>query len=80
MLLDAIQGIAATQGLALTEKKGVYTLERVVAERKAFLSRKRLLCRARFRIVEEGKESHFTELLKESGFVSMKKKKIDTCC
>lgn len=67
-MLEAIQTIAATQGLTLTEKKGVYTLERVVAERKSFLCRKKLLYRARFRIVEEKKEVHFTELLKESGF------------
>ncbi len=68
MLIETIQTIAAAQELSLTEKKGVYTLERVVAERKSFLCRKRLLYRAKFRIVEEKKEVHFTELLKESGF------------
>jgi len=68
MLTEAIRTIAAAQGLTLTEKKGVHTLERVVAERKTFLSRKKLLYRAKFRIVEEKKEVHFTELLKESGF------------
>lgn len=74
------KGLPQRRDSRLRKRRESYTLERVVAERKAFLSRKRLLCRARFRIVEEGKESHFTELLKESGFVSMKKKKIDTCC
>ncbi|HSR36760.1 MAG TPA: hypothetical protein VLL73_06220 [Desulfurivibrionaceae bacterium] len=68
MLIDAIREIAATQGLEITEKKGLYTMERVVAERKAFLSRKKLLYRAKFRIEEEKKELLFTELLKESGF------------
>jgi hypothetical protein len=68
MLIETIQTIAAAQELSLTEKKGVYTLARVVAERKSFLCRKKLLYRARLRIVEEKKEVHFTELLKESGF------------
>jgi len=68
MLIETIQTIAAVQGLSLTEKKGVHTMERVVAERKTFFCRKKLLYRARFRIVEEKKEVHFTELLKESGF------------
>lgn len=68
MLLQTLQEIAAGQGLTITEKKGLYTLERVVAERKSFLCRKKLLYRAKFRIVEEKKEVHFTELLKESGF------------
>ena len=68
MLIETIQTIAAAQGLTLTEKKGVHAMERVVAERKTFLCRKKLLYRARFRIVEEKKEVHFTELLKESGF------------
>lgn len=68
MLLETLLEIAAGQGLTVTEKKGLYTLERVVAERKAFLCRKKLTYRAKFRVSEESKEVHFTELLKESGF------------
>ncbi len=68
MLIEAIKALAGAQGLALTEKKGVCVLERVVAERRALLGRKRLTYRAKFRIVEDKKEVHFSELLKESGF------------
>ena len=68
MLLQTLQEIAAAHGLTVTEKKGGFTLERVVAERRTFLCRKKLLYRAQFRILDESKEVHFTELLKESGF------------
>lgn len=68
MLLQTLQEIAAAQSLTLTRKKDVFTLERVVAERKTFFCRKKLLYCAKFSIVEEKKEVHFTEMLKESGF------------
>jgi hypothetical protein len=66
MLLDEVrkfvEGIPAT----LREKRGVYSVELTVAERKVFLSKKRLTYSARFRIDEEKKELRFTEMLKES--------------
>lgn len=68
MLLQTIKELAATQGLSLSEEKGGYALEKVLAERKAFLSRKKLIYRAKFRIEEEKKVLLFTESLKESGF------------
>jgi len=67
-LLEEIQKIAAAIPGELQEKKGIYTLESVIAERKSWLSRKKLLYRAKFSIDEENKELHFTEMLKESGF------------
>lgn len=67
-LLAEIQKIAAGISGELQEKKGVYTLEAVIAERKGWLSRKKLLYRAKFSIDETNKELHFTEMLKESGF------------
>ena len=67
-LLEEIQKIAAEIPGELKEKKGVYTLEAVIAERKFWLSRKKLVYRAKFSIDEEKKELHFTEKLKESGF------------
>jgi hypothetical protein len=58
-----VEGIPAT----LREKRGVYAVEFTVAERKAFLSKKKLTYSARFRIDEDQKELRFTEMLKESG-------------
>ncbi len=58
-----VEGIPAT----LKEKRGVYSVEFTVAERKAFLSKKRLSYSARFRIDEDKKELRFTEMLTESG-------------
>lgn len=57
------EGIPAT----LKEKKRLYSIEFTVAERKAFLSKKKLTYSARFRIDNDKKELRFTELLKESG-------------
>lgn len=50
-----------------SEKKGVMTVELLVAERKSFLSKKRLTYIAKYRIDESSKEVRFTEMLKESG-------------
>jgi hypothetical protein len=58
-----IEGIPATW----KEKRGVCFVEFTVAERKAFLSKKKLVYSARFRIDEEKKELRFMEMLKESG-------------
>jgi hypothetical protein len=66
-LIDEIRAMAASTGADLKEKKGVFTLSLVVAERKAFLSRKRLEYVARFRLDEAARELHFTEMLEESG-------------
>lgn len=66
-LIDEIGTMAASIGANLSEKKGVFTLSLVVAERKAFLSRKRLEYVARFRLDEAARKMHFTEMLKESG-------------
>lgn len=68
MLLEAIRELALSKGMTFTQDKEVFTMERVVAERKTFLFRQRLLYRARFRLVEEKREIHFTELLKEEGW------------
>ena len=51
----------------LKEKRGVYEISLVIAERKAFLSKKKLEYQAKFRIDDNTKLLKFTELLKESG-------------
>lgn len=66
-LLEEIQKIAAGIPAALSEKKGVYKIEAVIAERKAFLSTKTLTYRATFRIDDVAKRLTFSEMLKESG-------------
>lgn len=67
-LLEEIKRIAGEIPAELKEEKGKYVLEFVVAERKSFLSKKKLSYKAQFRIDEEKKELQFTEMLKESGF------------
>ena len=66
-MLDKIKLLTAETGAELKEDKGLYTLHILVAERKAFLSRKTLEYIARFRIDDRAKEIKFTEMLKESG-------------
>ncbi|MFC2106136.1 hypothetical protein ACFLS0_05250 [Candidatus Bipolaricaulota bacterium] len=58
-----VEGIPAT----LKDKRGVHSVEFTVAERKVFLSKKRLTYSAKFRVNEDKKELRFTEMLKESG-------------
>jgi hypothetical protein len=66
--LEEVQKIATGMSAELKEKKGIYSLEAVVAERKAFLSKKKLTYRAKFRIDDANKEVRFTEVLIEGGF------------
>ncbi|MDD5265140.1 MAG: hypothetical protein PHU43_09965 [Candidatus Bipolaricaulis sp.] len=67
MRVDEIERFVAEIHGTLTEKRGVYSVELAVAERRAFLSKKKLTYCARFRIDDEKKEVRFTEMLKESG-------------
>jgi hypothetical protein len=66
-LIDDISGMTSSIGAELKEKKGVYTLTLVVAERKAFLSKKRLEYIAKFSVDDAARELRFTEMLKETG-------------
>jgi hypothetical protein len=50
------------------QKDGSTRIEAVIAERKAFLSKKKLTYICRFRVDEPAKEVRFFEMLKESGF------------
>ena len=67
MLVDEIkefvEGIPAT----LKEKRKVYSVKFTVAERRVFLSKKKLTYSAKFRVDEDKKELRFTETLTESG-------------
>ncbi|MDO8735513.1 MAG: hypothetical protein Q7K29_00310 [Thermoleophilia bacterium] len=65
--IEDIKSIAAVIDAELKEKKGVWTMKAVIAERKAFLSKKKLEYIARFRVDDEAKTIRFSEMLKESG-------------
>jgi hypothetical protein len=64
---DEIKQVFSGIPTEFTEKKGLITAEYVVAERKSFLSKKRLVYIAKFRVDERAREVRFTEMLKESG-------------
>jgi hypothetical protein len=67
-IIEELKKLATEMGGEVKEDKGIYTLEAVIAERKAFLSKKKLTYKCQMRVVEENKEVKFTEMLKESGF------------
>jgi hypothetical protein len=66
-LQDEIRGVFSALPAEISEKKGLFTVEYVVAERKSFLSKKKLVYIAKYRIDEDKGEIRFTEMLKESG-------------
>jgi hypothetical protein len=69
---DLMESIKAFASAIPAELKGgkndTYEFEHVVAERKAFLSKKKLVYKAEFRLDNNNRKMHFTEMLKESGF------------
>ncbi|MCL4474193.1 MAG: hypothetical protein M1455_09695 [Actinobacteria bacterium] len=65
--IDEIRKIAEGMSAEFKEKKGVWTIKAVIAERKAFLSKKKLEYIAKFRIDDATKTIRFSEMLKESG-------------
>lgn len=72
MITDSLSSTASSLGLEVKEKKGKIELSKVVAERKAFLSKKKLTYTAWVKIDEEAKAILFSEMLSEnaSGFTS----------
>jgi hypothetical protein len=68
-LMESIKAVAATIPAEIKGgKNDTYEFEYVVAERKAFLSKKKLVYKAEFRLDNNNRKMHFTEMLKESGF------------
>lgn len=65
---EDILAFANENGLEVQEKKGGFVLTKTVAERKAFLSTKKLVYTAKIRIDEEKKEVTLLDWLKETGF------------
>lgn len=67
-LLETLENIVKKLPAELKEKNGKYEFECVVAERKVFLSNKKLVYKAKFKIDDDKKELVFSEMLKETGF------------
>jgi hypothetical protein len=67
-LAEAIRRLFAACPAQFFEQKGTVSVECVVAERNAFLAKKKLVYRSTYRIDETRREVRFTEMLKESGF------------
>ena len=68
-LQQAITEIGQTlPGQFESQKDGSNRMEAVIAERKAFLTKKKLTYICRFKVDEPAKEVCFFEMLKESGF------------
>jgi len=67
-LHEEIKAIFSPNPIEGREQKGVVTLECLLAERKSFLSRKRIVYILKYRIDETKREFRFTEMLKESGW------------
>jgi len=66
-ITDELKNIVSGLPAKINEKKGVYEFEVQLAERKAFLTKQKLIYSAKFRVDEQAKEVRFTEMLKESG-------------
>jgi hypothetical protein len=64
---EALETLADEIRGTLTRERDGYRLEAVLAERKAFLSRKKLVYQARVRIDETARQVTLSERLRESG-------------
>ena len=67
ILAEEIKRFAESIYVGMEEKRGVYELSFIIAERKTFLTKQKLEYRAKFRIDDINKVVNFTEILKESG-------------
>ena len=66
-LPEEIKQVFAAFPAKISETNGLFTVEYVVAERTSFLSKRKLVYIAKYRIDANLREVRFTELLKESG-------------
>ena len=66
-MIETIQKELGSYNGNWKDKKGVWEFSAVIAERKAFLSSKKLTYSARVKIVDDEKAIHFSEMLIEAG-------------
>lgn len=64
---EALGSLASELHADLSNKKGTYTLEKVIAERRAALSKKKLTYVARIEIDDPSRTAAFSDMLKETG-------------
>lgn len=64
---ESIKKVADELGGKINEKGNVLSCEAIIAERKAFLSKKKLTYSFKVKIDDEAKTVKFTEMLKEAG-------------
>ncbi len=67
MIIDHIKEALVSINGEWSQKNDIYKFSAVIAQRKAFLSKKTLTYIMQFRINDENKTISFTEMLKESG-------------
>lgn len=66
-IIDGIKQALANQNGTWNEKKGIWDYSATIAERKAFLSKKKLTYTAKIKIDDGTKTVKFSEMLLESG-------------
>jgi len=66
-MMDEMRAVLAVYNGEWKERKGVWKFSAVIAERKAFLSRKKLTYAATMRFDDAAKAVRFSEMLTESG-------------
>jgi len=67
-MIEEIKKVLADKNGEWAEKKGVWKFSSLIAERKAFLSSKKLTYSFTMRIDDDAKIVKFSEMLKEKGF------------
>ncbi len=66
-IIDAVRREVPNLGETFVRKKDIWELKALLAERKAFLSRKKLFFRAAFQVDEATRSVRYSERLEESG-------------
>jgi hypothetical protein len=66
-MIDEIKKTLESYNGEWKEKKGIWSSSATIAERKAFLSKKKLTYSAKVKIDEDAKTVHFSEMLIEAG-------------
>ena len=65
-MIENIKNVVSSLGGEWKENKGIWEYKTIIAERKAFLSSKKLTYVAKIRVTEEEKQIKFTEMLVEN--------------
>ncbi|MFZ2125307.1 MAG: hypothetical protein WA087_00900 [Candidatus Saccharimonadales bacterium] len=66
-MIEQIQKVLESYGGTWKNKKGIFEFSATIAERKAFLSTKKLTYQARLNIDDQAKQIKFSEMLIEAG-------------